>query len=144
MTRIEFRKDFWSMGTTTAWEYNGQRRIKPDEDEAIFFKLDFIAQIFGNIKDIIDKLLIYSLCQSSDIIIVEDNHYFPPESLDMQYFTASDTTTECPWKGTAHYYKVIVNGEENPDAAWYYPEPSDMAKGIKGRVAFWKGVSVES
>jgi len=74
---------------------------------------------------------------------VEGNVYFPPESLKRQYFTASSRTTRCPWKGQAHYYNVVVEGKENKDAAWYYPEPSQAAKNIKDHVAFWNGVQVE-
>jgi uncharacterized protein (DUF427 family) len=74
---------------------------------------------------------------------VEGNVYFPPGSVKREYFTPSATTTRCPWKGIAHYYNVVVNGKENKDAAWYYPDPSDAAKNIKDHVAFWHGVQVE-
>lgn len=84
------------------------------------------------------------LAESDDTIVIENNHYFPPSSLDKQYFKASDTTSRCPWKGTASYYSVIVDGAENKDAAWYYPEPLDAAAEIKGYVAFWKGVEVSA
>jgi uncharacterized protein (DUF427 family) len=83
------------------------------------------------------------IAESNDTVVVENNHYFPVESLKKEFFKDSTTHTICPWKGQASYYTVVVNGKENPDAAWYYPEVSELAKGIKGRVAFWKGVSVE-
>lgn len=73
---------------------------------------------------------------------VENNVYFPPDSIRKDHFQPSDTRTECPWKGTAHYYNVVVNGEINRDAAWFYPEPKAAAKQIAGHVAFWKGVQV--
>ena len=82
------------------------------------------------------------VAESSDTVIVEGNHYFPAESLKMEYFQPSETHTVCPWKGTASYYTLSVNGQENPDAAWFYPEPKDAAAQIRGRVAFWKGVWV--
>lgn len=83
------------------------------------------------------------IAESDDTVVVEGNHYFPPDSIRGEYFRPSDTRTTCPWKGTANYYHVIVDGEANKDAAWYYPEVKDAAKNIKGRVAFWKGVKVE-
>ena len=82
------------------------------------------------------------LGDSEDTVVVEGNHYFPVDALDRAYFTASDHTSYCPWKGTAHYYHVVVDGERNENAAWYYPEPFDAAHQIQGRVAFWKGVNV--
>ncbi len=82
------------------------------------------------------------LAESNDTVVIENNHYFPPGSIKEEYFKPSSTHTVCPWKGTASYYTVEVNGEKNQDAAWFYPEVSDMAKGIKGYVAFWKGVEV--
>lgn len=83
------------------------------------------------------------LAESDDTVIVEGNHYFPPDSIRQEHFRPSATQTSCPWKGEASYYDVAVDGEVNKDAAWYYPEPKDAAKEIKGRVAFWKGVKVE-
>ena len=77
------------------------------------------------------------------IQIVEGNVYFPPEAVRQEYLVSSDTHTVCPWKGTASYYHVHVDGGENRDAAWYYPEPKAAAKEIAGHVAFWKGVQVE-
>jgi len=74
---------------------------------------------------------------------VEGNVYFPPESLKREYFVPSAQTTRCPWKGLAHYYNVVVDGKENKDAAWYYPDPSPAARNIKDHVAFWRGVAVE-
>ena len=82
------------------------------------------------------------LASGDDTVVVEGNHYFAPETLDMQYFRPSATQTVCGWKGTASYYDVIVNGAVNADAAWYYPTPKDAAQEIAGRVAFWKGVKI--
>lgn len=84
------------------------------------------------------------IAESDDTVVVEGNHYFPPSSIKKEYFKETSTHTVCPWKGTANYYSVEVNGEENKDAAWYYPEISELAKNIKGYVAFWNGVNVES
>lgn len=83
------------------------------------------------------------LAQSDDTTVVEGNHYFPRESLDMQFFQPSAHTTHCFWKGTAHYFDVVANGKTNANAAWYYPEPSPAAEQIRNRVAFWKGVTVQ-
>lgn len=82
------------------------------------------------------------LAESNKTIEIENNHYFPPSSLHMQYFRKSKNTTECPWKGTASYYTIVIDAEENIDAAWYYPSPKDAALEIKDYVAFWKGVEV--
>jgi uncharacterized protein (DUF427 family) len=84
------------------------------------------------------------LAESQATKVVEGNHYFPPESIDQSYFRPSQTHTVCGWKGTASYYDVIVNGENNRDAAWFYPDPLPAAAEIAGYVAFWKGVKVES
>ena len=84
------------------------------------------------------------LAESEETIVVEGNHYFPPESIKKEHFQESNTHTVCPWKGAASYFTVIVNGNENRDAAWYYPNPSDAAAQIKNYVAFWRGVRVES
>lgn len=83
-----------------------------------------------------------TLASSDDTVVVENNHYFPAESLQQEHFRPSDHTTTCPWKGTAHYYDVVVGDAVNANAAWYYPEPKDAAREIRGRVAFWKGVQV--
>ena len=83
------------------------------------------------------------LAESDDTVVVEGNHYFPADSIRGENFRASATHTTCPWKGVASYYDVVVGGEVNRDAAWYYPETKDAAAEIKGRVAFWKGVKVE-
>jgi uncharacterized protein (DUF427 family) len=83
------------------------------------------------------------LAESDDTIVVEGNHYFPPDSVRREYFRLSATHTTCPWKGEASYYDVVVDGEVNKDAAWYYPEPKDAAAEIKEHIAFWKGVRVE-
>ena len=82
------------------------------------------------------------LAESDDTVVVEGNHYFPPDSIRREHFRESETHTVCPWKGTASYYDVVVGGEVNSDAAWYYPRPKDAAKEIKDRVAFWRGVKV--
>jgi len=82
------------------------------------------------------------LAESDDIVTVEGNAYFPDASLRREFFRPSETHTVCPWKGTASYYSVNVAGKENRDAAWYYPQPFDAARQIKGRVAFWRGVVV--
>lgn len=84
------------------------------------------------------------LAESNETIIVEGNHYFPPDALHPEYFQSSDTHTTCSWKGEASYYNVQVEGQVNPGAAWYYPTPKDAAKQIAGYVAFWKGVKVEA
>ena len=82
------------------------------------------------------------LAESDDLVNVEGNYYFPKESLNADLFKDSNTHTVCPWKGTASYYSIEVDGKTNNDAAWYYPEPKDAAKEITGRVAFWRGVEV--
>jgi uncharacterized protein (DUF427 family) len=82
------------------------------------------------------------IAESDDTQIVDGNHYFPPGSIDGRYFKPSDTTSVCPWKGTASYYHIEVDGKLNSDAAWYYPEPKKAAENIRGHVAFWKGVTV--
>ena len=79
---------------------------------------------------------------ASKVQLVEGNTYFPPEAVNKRFLTDSQTHTVCPWKGTASYYSLRVDGAENPDAAWYYPEPKDAAAEITGYVAFWKGVEV--
>jgi uncharacterized protein (DUF427 family) len=84
------------------------------------------------------------LAESSATKQVEGNAYFPPESLNREFLQESTHTTVCPWKGTASYYDVTVNGLTNQNAAWYYPEPKQEAVQIKGYVAFWKGVRVEN
>lgn len=83
------------------------------------------------------------LAESNDTVVVEGNHYFPPNSIRRDLFSESDTHTVCPWKGTASYYNVVVAGAVNKDAAWYYPEPKEAAAQIKDHVAFWRGVVVE-
>ncbi len=84
------------------------------------------------------------LAQSDDTVVVEGNHYFPVESLDFDRFSPSDHRSNCPWKGEASYLDVVADGETNPAAAWYYPEPKAAASEIAGRVAFWRGVRVET
>lgn len=83
-----------------------------------------------------------TLAESDDTIVVEGNHYFRPEAVDAALLRPSDSTTVCPWKGTAHYHHVVVDGAENRNAAWYYPDPKPAAAEIRGRIAFWKGVEV--
>jgi uncharacterized protein (DUF427 family) len=84
------------------------------------------------------------LAESDQTIVVEGNHYFPPDSINSEYFRESNTQTTCPWKGQASYYNVVVDDDSNRDAAWYYPEPKEAAQEIKNHVAFWKGVQVEN
>ena len=83
------------------------------------------------------------IAESKDTVMVEGNHYFPPESLAREYLRESTHTSVCGWKGTASYYDVVVDGQVNANAAWYYPEPKEAARQITGRVSFWKGVTVE-
>jgi len=83
------------------------------------------------------------IAESEDTIVIENNHYFPAESIKIEFFKESDSHSTCPWKGLASYYTLTVEGKENKDAAWYYPEVSELARTIKGRVAFWKGVRIE-
>ena len=82
------------------------------------------------------------IAESADTVIVEGNHYFPPASLNQEFTSFSNHRTGCAWKGQAHYLSLFVNGEMNPDAVWFYPEPTAAAENIKGRYAFWKGVTV--
>lgn len=83
------------------------------------------------------------IAESDETIEIEGNQYFPPDSINREYFTDSDTQSTCPWKGEANYYNVEVDGEVNKNAAWYYPEPKEAAAGIKNHVAFWREVVVE-
>ncbi len=83
------------------------------------------------------------IAESDDTVVVEGNHYFPADSLRWEYFTDSSTHTTCPWKGIASYYTVTVDGATNPDAAWFYPQPSQLASQIENRVAFWHGIDVQ-
>ena len=83
-----------------------------------------------------------TLARSDDTVIVEGNHYFPADSINPEYFEASATHSHCPWKGEASYKTIVVDGERNPDAAWFYPDPKPKAAEIKDRLAFWKGVKV--
>ncbi len=82
------------------------------------------------------------IAQSNDTIVIEGNHYFPPDSVNNEYFKENDSHTTCYWKGIASYYDLIINGKINKSAAWYYSEPKEAAKEIKNYVAFWKGVSI--
>lgn len=83
------------------------------------------------------------LAESQQTEVVEGNHYFPPDTIRREFFRDSGTHTVCSWKGTASYYDVVVDGQVNKDAAWFYPQPKDAAKRIAGYVAFWHGVKVE-
>jgi uncharacterized protein (DUF427 family) len=83
-----------------------------------------------------------TVAESDDTVVVEGNHYFPAGSVRQELLRPSDTHTVCPWKGTASYYTLEVDGQRNRDAAWYYPEPKPAAAEIKDRVAFWRGVEV--
>jgi uncharacterized protein (DUF427 family) len=82
------------------------------------------------------------LASSDDTVVVEGNHYFPRESVTQGVLVDSSRTSVCPWKGTAHYYTLEVDGQRNADAAWYYPDPKPRAEAIRDRIAFWKGVEV--
>jgi uncharacterized protein (DUF427 family) len=84
------------------------------------------------------------VAESNETIVIESNHYFPRESIVSQYFIESSKHTHCPWKGDASYLTLVVGGETNQDAAWYYPNPKEAAKEITGMVAFWRGVEVLS
>jgi uncharacterized protein (DUF427 family) len=83
------------------------------------------------------------LAESNDIKVIEGNLYFPPSAIKKEFFRESQTHTTCGWKGVASYYDVVVNGEVNKDAAWYYPDIKEAAKEIEGYIAFWRGVQVE-
>lgn len=82
------------------------------------------------------------IAESDETVVVEGNHYFPRQHVNAAYLTPSSTQTRCPWKGTASYHSLVVDGATNPDAAWYYPEPLPAAAEIRDRIAFWKGVEV--
>ena len=83
------------------------------------------------------------LAESNNTVVIEGNHYFPADSVNKEFFSDSSRTTVCPWKGTANYYNIQDgNGATSDNAAWYYPDVSELAKGIKNRVAFWKGVEI--
>ena len=84
------------------------------------------------------------IAESDSTVVVEGNHYFPLEAVKKEYLRESATHTTCPWKGLASYYTLEVDGKQNHDAAWYYPQPKDAAKQITGYVAFWRGVKVEA
>ena len=82
------------------------------------------------------------IAESDDTLVVESNHYFPPDSINKEFFKENNSHTTCPWKGVASYYNIEVDGKTNEGAAWYYPEPKTAADNIKGYVAFWKGVEI--
>jgi len=82
------------------------------------------------------------IAESDNTVVIENNHYFPQESIKKEYFKSSDLHSTCPWKGQASYFNLEVDGKENKDAAWYYENPSELAKGIKNHVAFWRGVEI--
>lgn len=83
------------------------------------------------------------IADSADTILIEGNRYFPPESVQHRYLVESDKRSSCPWKGEAYYYHLVVDGEKNEDAAWYYPQPREKALHLKNYVAFWKGVQID-
>ncbi|QGJ69790.1 Nucleotidyltransferase [Planctomycetales bacterium 10988] len=83
------------------------------------------------------------LAESDDTVVVETNHYFPPDSIKQEFFEPSNDHSVCGWKGEASYFHVVVDGKKNENAAWYYPDPKEEAKKIQGRIAFWRGVKVE-
>ena len=82
------------------------------------------------------------IAESDQTVVIENNHYFPKDSIHKEFFMESDTHTTCPWKGVASYYSLEVEGAQNPDAAWYYPETRELAKHIEGYIAFWHGVEI--
>ena len=84
------------------------------------------------------------IAESDETVVVEGNHYFPPEAINREFFAESQAQTTCPWKGTASYYDVIVDGDTNRGAAWYYPAPKAAAADIKDHVAFWRGVKIDA
>lgn len=83
------------------------------------------------------------IAESDACKIIEGNHYFPPDAVRQEFLRPSDTHTHCPWKGDANYYTIVVDGQENADAAWYYPNTKPKAKEFEGYVAFWKGVEIQ-
>jgi uncharacterized protein (DUF427 family) len=85
-----------------------------------------------------------TVAESDDTVVVEGNHYFPAHTLKGEYLLPSNLRTMCSWKGEARYHTLFVDGDANPDAVWYYPEPKEAASAIKDRVAFWKGVRIAS
>jgi uncharacterized protein (DUF427 family) len=84
-----------------------------------------------------------TLAESNDTVVVENNHYFPGDSIRSEFFQDSDTHTICPWKGQASYKTIVVDGQSNQDAAWFYPDPKDAAAEIKDHFAFWNGVQIQ-
>ncbi len=82
------------------------------------------------------------IAESDETIVVERNHYFPAESVNKEFIKESGTRTTCPWKGEARYYTLTVDGQENKDAAWYYPQTKPLANNIRNYIAFWKGVEI--
>lgn len=82
------------------------------------------------------------IAESDDTVVVEGNHYFLQDSVKREFLQDSATTTVCPWKGTANYYTLMVDGQSNPDAAWFYADPKPAADQVRGRIAFWKGVQI--
>ncbi|MBC7605097.1 MAG: DUF427 domain-containing protein [Ramlibacter sp.] len=85
-----------------------------------------------------------TIAESNDTVAVEGNQYFPASSLKREYVTFSNHHTSCAWKGKARYYSLMVNGEMNTDAVWYYPDPKPEAEAVRDRVAFWRGVKIEA
>ena len=83
-----------------------------------------------------------TIAESTETVLIENNHYFPPDTIKKEFFKSSDTHTHCPWKGEASYFTIEVDGKQNKDAAWYYPDPKPAANAIQNHVAFWKGVEI--
>jgi uncharacterized protein (DUF427 family) len=110
-----------------AWARVGNRRRAPALDSGMTIRAEWNDTV---------------LAESDDTVVVEGNHYFPRDAIRQELFEEAPTTSFCPWKGTASYYDVVVDGTRNAAAAWYYPEPKDEAAEIRDRVAFWKGVRV--
>ena len=105
----------------------------------LFIKPIFIFKNTTAMKAIWNNQVI---AESETTVVVENNHYFPKESVTADFLLSTDTHTTCPWKGLASYYTLVVDGKENRDAAWYYPEPKQAAANIKDHIAFWKGVKI--
>jgi len=114
------------------WKLTAQKRVVQAETNKI--------RPFYSMKAIWNNQI---LAESDNTVVVEGNHYFPAEAIKREYFQESNTHTTCPWKGLASYYSLNVDGQQNKDAAWYYPEPKPAADQIRGYVAFWKGVQVQ-
>ena len=115
------------------WDWD----LKPETN--LRFTIYYLRFHANNMKAIWNDT---AIAESDKTIVVEGNHYFPPEAVNKEHFQQSGTHSTCPWKGEASYYNVVVGGQVNKDAAWYYPHPKDAAAEIKDHVAFWKGVKI--